>query len=229
MLTSDLDDIWRRFVEGGRTSDYFDAFYRWSAGRSPLVAFVIGLEPFPSLTELARQVQLPLRNLAGIDFVPPHLLRVVVLTIGFAEAETGPEIIGAADLARLSDGAAAVLGRAPLVSLRLGGVNSLPDRIFVEVEDGGAVVRLRQALAALLPPAVRPPAEASPSPRVEIAYYTGERRHGDVVSVLAGYRKMETEPIEVGSVELVTTPVIRARRSAPLTLLRRYNLGKEAP
>lgn len=221
-MVGDYAEAWERFLESGRVSSFYLAWDEWAAGRTPLYSFVIPVGPYPELTEQVRRVQIALRNLPGIDPIPYQSLHITVQIVGFEGPGGGADELTAGELARLREDARSVFANKPAFRLRLGHTNSFPCAAFIEVDDEGAIGRLRQALQTVCPRLSE--SERPCLPHLTVGYYMGDMSNSRFAAALSSFRDLEVGELRVRVIDLLATPLIRARRFAPARLVERYAL-----
>jgi 2'-5' RNA ligase len=153
----------------------------------------------PKLTVLRRQ----LAELQGVRVHPDHFLHIMLQELGFVvESPRKPDEISATRLEEFTQAIVEPVSATRALPVRLGGVNSFQDAIFLDVRGGGPLLRLHERffdLAAL--PTVP---THSYLPHCTIAHYDGTTPHDEAQALIAPWRDEVIGEFAIAEAEIVT-------------------------
>ncbi len=148
-IFTSFDDAWSWFDGCGELEPLAAQRERFVAGRGQFLAFQVPIHDMPVASDVT-SLQDEVADIDGVDLYSSALLHISIRGAGFQViAKSRPDEILREDVGRISERAASVITRSTAIEATIGPVNVFPDAVILEVHDGGALGRLRSALAVI--------------------------------------------------------------------------------
>jgi 2'-5' RNA ligase len=143
-----FEEAWRRFEDGAALVTIEEQRERFVAGRAQLLSFQVSLGELPVAAEVETLAD-ELYDIEGLDLYATDLLHITVALVGFQViAKRRPDDVLREEIGGISERAAGAFKGTAAFAARIGPVNVFPDALVLEVNDGGALSAVREALAA---------------------------------------------------------------------------------
>ena len=170
-IFTSFEDAWRWFADGGELTPIEEQRARLTQGRAQLLSFQAPMDSAPAI-ELAHRVLDELADIDALLPLPDEALHCSIRGAGFQViAKRRPDDVLRQEVGGIADRAAAALrGFAPMEA-EVGPVAVFPDALMLEVHDGGALGRLRAALATAAAADAFELADEQYLPHVSLAFF----------------------------------------------------------
>lgn len=171
MLFQSFDEAWDWFAGGGELVPMSESRQRFLGGRAQFLAFQAPVGEMPVADEIVA-LQDELEAAPGLQLMPRDMLHVSIRGVGFQViTKVRPDDVLRQDVAKIGEGAAKLLRDEPPVHARAGPLNVFPDALILQVEDSGALARLRSHLDAVGVPDAFTEDAAHYLPHITVATY----------------------------------------------------------
>ena len=201
-LTVAYERVWDAFRRSHSTADGRHDTPYWRAHSGPYAACIVRVPAEalqPRLTHLRGQ----LAGVPGVRLHPDHFLHIMLQELGFVvETPRKHDEISAARLEEFTQSIVEPISGMRALPVRLGGVNSFQDAVFLDVQGGGPLSRLHERFFDL---AALPTLPAySYLPHCTIAHYDGTTPHAEAQALIAQWRNEVIGEFAIAEVEIVT-------------------------
>jgi 2'-5' RNA ligase len=194
--------VWDAFQRGQSTADGRHDTPYWRAHGGPYAACVVRVPAEalqPKLTVLRRQ----LSELRGVRLHPDNFLHIMLQELGFVvESPRNPDEISAARLEEFAQSIVEPISSMRAVPVRLGGVNSFQDAVFLDVGGGSPLSKLHERFFDLAALPTLP--SYSYLPHCTIAHYDGTTPHDEAQALIAPWRHELIGEFAIAEAEIVT-------------------------
>jgi RNA 2',3'-cyclic 3'-phosphodiesterase len=194
--------VWETFCAGSSTADGRHDTPSWRAHSGPFALCVVRLS-VPTVQPALDRLRTDLQGVAGLRLHPDHFLHVTLQELGFVvDSPTHPDELTPARLEEFAQSAVGPAAAAPPFALRLGGVNSFEDAVFLEVHEAGRLLQIHEQLFDL---AIVPGRPAFPYlPHCTLGHYDGTASVEAAVMAIAPWREAILGELVVEEIEIVT-------------------------
>jgi RNA 2',3'-cyclic 3'-phosphodiesterase len=193
--------VWDAFQRSQSTADGRHDTPYWRAHSGPYAACVVRVPAEalqPKLTILRRQ----LSELRGVRLHPDHFLHIMLQELGFVvESPRNPDEISATRLEEFAQSIVEPISAMRGLPVRLGGVNSFQDAVFLDVGGGGPLSRLHERFFDLAALPTLP--SYSYLPHCTIAHYDGTTPHHEAQALIAPWRRELIAEFAIAEAEIV--------------------------
>ena len=200
-LTVAYERVWDAFRRSQLTADGRHDTPYWRAQGGPYAACVVRV-PAEALQPQLTQLRARLAGLPGVRLHPDHFLHIMLQELGFVvETSRKHDEISAARLEEFAQSIVEPVSSTRPLAVRLGGVNSFQDAVFLDVQGGGPLSRLHERLFDL---AALPTLPAySYLPHCTVAHYDGTTPHEEAQALIGQWRNVTIGEFAIAEVEIV--------------------------
>ena len=193
-------EVWERFVRERRLEFGGHMDPGWRRGHALSVSFMIPVEA-SRFRERLEPLRDALRPFPFVSLHPDHFMHITLLLLGFlAEEHEEEDEISRERLGEIEASARRGLSDLPAAEIRLANLNAFPSAAFIEVNDGGMLEGLQDALCSSC--GLKKP---SGPPHLTLAYFQapeGTPAPEALVCAIARYRDWPVGEFAVESVEM---------------------------
>jgi RNA 2',3'-cyclic 3'-phosphodiesterase len=200
-LTVTYERVWDAFRRSESTADGRHDTPYWRAQGGPYAACVARV-PAEALQPKLTELRARLAGLPGVRLHPDHFLHIMLQELGFVvEAPRKHDEISPTRLEEFAQSIVEPISSMRPLSVKLGGVNSFQDAVFLDVQGGGPLSRLHERFFDLA--ALRTLPSYSYLPHCTIAHYDGTTPHGEAEALIAPWRHVVVGEFAIAEAEIV--------------------------